>query len=383
METQELKEALAPKKKKKPNVLRTKDLLSTGSTLLNLALTGRVQGGFAKGLYYRLVGDSESGKTWLALTCFAEATMNSNFDGYRFIYDNAEDGALMDVEHFFGKKLAESIEPPAKDEHGPVYSSTVEEFYYHVDDAKKQGTPFIYVLDSIDTLSSTEELKKFQEHKKAHKRKMGQDDEEPEIGEDGEVKKAKDPKGDYGDGKAKKNSRNLRQVLCGHPSMRRMGSILIIVSQTRDNLGFGFEEKTSSGGRALKFLATAEMWSSVVGQVKKKIRKKDRPIGIIARLKIKKNRGTGQKYTMDIPILRSYGIDDLGSCIDFLLSEGHWSKTKKGVIDAPEFEFSGKKDQLITLIEENEQERDLRVLVEKVWNEIEEASILKRKKRYE
>ena len=98
MKTKDIKKALLTKRKKE--VLTAKDFLSTGSTLLNLACTGFPNRGFVKGRYYFIVGDSTSGKTWLSLTCLAEASINPNFKDYRFIYDNAEDGALMDITRF-------------------------------------------------------------------------------------------------------------------------------------------------------------------------------------------------------------------------------------------------------------------------------------------
>jgi len=93
MKTDDVKKMLMQRHKKE--VLTAKDYLSTGSTLLNLACTGFPERGFIKGHYYFIVGDSTSGKTWLSLTCLAEASINPNFKNYRFIYDNAEDGALM------------------------------------------------------------------------------------------------------------------------------------------------------------------------------------------------------------------------------------------------------------------------------------------------
>jgi len=82
MKTNDVKKALRRKKKREKL-----SFLSTGSTLLNLACTGKPYYGFAKGHYYFIVGDSVSGKTFLSLTCLAEASINPNFDNYRFIYD--------------------------------------------------------------------------------------------------------------------------------------------------------------------------------------------------------------------------------------------------------------------------------------------------------
>ena len=61
MKTEDIKKALKRKKKKKRT---NRDFVSTGSTLLNLASTGKIDNGFAKGKYYYIVGDSASGKTF-------------------------------------------------------------------------------------------------------------------------------------------------------------------------------------------------------------------------------------------------------------------------------------------------------------------------------
>ena len=145
MKTEEIEELLKAPEKEPP--IQSSDWLSTGSALLNLSCSGNAKGGFAKGKYHFIVGDSASGKTWLSLTCLAEAAMNPEFDNYRFIYDNAEDGALMDIQKFFGAKVAERIESPMIDEDGLLdYSSTIEEFYFNVDDAIQEQKPFIYIL---------------------------------------------------------------------------------------------------------------------------------------------------------------------------------------------------------------------------------------------
>ena len=113
MKTKDVKKMLLQKRKKE--TLTAKDFLSTGSTLLNLACTGFPDRGFAKGHYYFVVGDSISGKTFLVLTCLAEASINPNFKDYRFIYDSGEDGALMNIERFFGKGVASRLEMPSQD----------------------------------------------------------------------------------------------------------------------------------------------------------------------------------------------------------------------------------------------------------------------------
>ncbi len=356
MKTSDIKKALRKKKKRKK--LSFKDFLSTGSTLLNLACTGKPYCGFAKGHYYFIVGDSVSGKTFLSLTCLAEASINPNFDNHRFIFDNAEDGAMMDVKKFFGEKVFRRLEWP-----GRSCSHSIEEFYYHVDDALQREKPFIYILDSMDSLSSVAEKDKFNETKAAYR-------------------KGKQVAGSYGDGKAKINSANLRRIIS---SLKKEGqSILIIINQTRDSLGFGFEKKTRSGGHALRFYACIEMWSSIRKKIAKTIKGKKRQLGVECFIQIKKNRITGRERSLTIPIYHSFGIDDIGSCIDYLVEEEHWvQKKKSNSIVATEFNFKSTKEKLVRYIEAEGMEKDLREIVADVWNEIEEACTVKRKRRYE
>lgn len=361
MTDEEVVERAVKRKKKKKPVIPRKDFLSSGSTLLNLAVSGRTYGCFAKGYFYWFVGDSQSGKSWLALSCFAEACINPEFDDYRIIYDGSEYGALMDIEKFFGPRVAQRIEPPKGTKEEPEYSLLSEDFYFNVDDAVESGKPFIYVMDSIDALDTKESMKKFKELKAARQgnRKV---------------------KGDYGMQKAKVNSAFLRRIVRG---CRDTKSIVIVISQQRDNTGFGsqFTPNRPSGGRALKFYATVEIWTSIRGSIKKLVRGKNRKLGIYSKIQTKKNRVMGQDRSVIVPIYNSVGIDDLGSCIDFLISEKHWKGTENRVV-APEFDFKGDKEDLIHKIEENNEEAELRTLTKEIWDSIERESRVTRKNKY-
>lgn len=350
-------------KTKKPTKSKFCGYLSSGSTMVNLACTDDYRGAFPKGKYTFFVGDSTSGKTFLSMSCFAEANSSPEFKDYELIYDNVEDGCDMDLEGLFGKGVADRIQAPAKD--GSM-SFTIEEFYYNLDDcikhAKKNKTSFIYILDSMDGLSSESEGDKFEDQKKAH--------------EKGNV-----TAGSYGDGKAKKNAAGIRRAMKG---LRDTDSILIIVSQTRDNIGFGFEKKTRSGGHALKFYAHHEIWTSLGGRISKTVKGKKRNIGIKAIIKIKKNRSTGGLHEVRAEIYPSYGIDDIGSCIDYLVEEGWWSKVgKSNIATGDEIDFEGSREKLIQHIEDNDLVQALRETTGACWLHIKEASSLKRKKRYE
>lgn len=297
--------------------------------------------------------------TWLSRTIFAEAANNPNFDNYQFVEDLPEHGANMDVESYFGKKLAERLEPMNGTREEPEYSKTLEEFYDNLHKRLDQG-PVICLLDSMDALEPEDDIKREQERKAGKKQK-----------------------GTYGTSKPKVNSQKLRPI---SNRLAETGSILIIISQTRQNIGFTakFSPRTRSGGDALKFYSRIEMWLSIKERLVNK-KYKDRFLGQVTKVKIAKNHFTGWEGFVYVTFIRGHGIDDIGGCIDFL-SQYHWSTKGKDVdksIVAPEFDFTGKKEALVQYIEENKKEKELRKLVRKVWYQIEKEVKLKRKKRYD
>ncbi len=343
--------------------------LDSGLTLVNLACTGNPNVAFFPGHFNMFVGASRAGKSWLLLQILAEAARNKAYKTHRLILDQPERGALMDVPRYFGTRLPKRLEQPGRG----GSSHTIEEFYDHVDDAIRIGVPFIYGLDSEDALSSEDEQKKAEQNKKARRRQSKQED------EDGEVK----IKGSYGDGKAKKNSAGLRQAHGGLDSTDP-GSILFMIKQSRDNPAagpFGGDKQTRSGGRSLTFYSTIELWFSVSKKITKKILDKDRTIGSMLRITVKKNRVDGWEGSVEVPFLRKYGMDDIRSCINFLLVEKHWKK-KAGNIYAPEFDFAGKENKLVEYIEEEECQTELRLITAKHWSKIERLCEEKRKPRY-
>lgn len=361
--TEDLKSKLLSKNRRGSNEPDWNVGLSTGSTLLNLALSGRPHVGYVRGGIHYYVGDSGSGKSWFTLTCMAEAAVNKHYDRYQFVYDNIENGALMDLRRFFGRRMAERVIPPKGTRDKPKYSDTLESLYYNVDDVLERG-PAIYVADSMDALTSDDELDKFGENKQRHE-------------------KEQEAKGTFGMSKPKLNSTYLRVI---HNKVRDTGSILILISQTRDNVGPGamFNPRTRAGGRALTFYSQWEIWSSIKGHILTTYQGKDREQGVQCLLDIKKNRLTGRAgraRKVVVPILHSVGIDDAGSLVDYLVEEGHWT-SNKGKISAPEFDFTGSADKLIQRIQDNNREDELRRLVSHVWTDIEDAIAAKRKPRY-
>lgn len=361
MKTSEIKKQLRPTSKKAP---KGSSYLNSGSTLLNLAMTGNPHRGYLKGHWYTFTGDSRSGKTWLALTALAEASINPAFDDYRLIYDDVEHGALMDKVKFFGPKMAARVEPPSRDKAGNARCSyLLEDVYFNIHNALEEDKPFIYVIDSMDSLTSGQEVDKFAERKKAREAD-------------------KETTGTMTDGKAKINSSDMRLLIT--PLFKKQ-SIVLAIHQTRDRIGFGaqYSPKTRSGGNAPGFYACMELWTKVVQKLSKHIKGKDRQIGTLIEVETRKDRMGGKDRKVTIPIYWSVGIDDVGACVDYLVEEKHWKKAESGgKINAKELGYIHTKEGIIRLIQADHKQRDVQEIVADVWDEIEAACVVDRMNKY-
>lgn len=339
----EEKEVAIRKEETPPSIL-----IPTGSVMLNLACSDRVDGGYGAGRMVNVIGDRSSGKSLLVFSTFAEMARDSRFDDYRFIYDDVEQAMGFDISGLFGSKMAQRLEPPKTDDEGePLNSDSIQDWFVNIMNAIKDERPFVYVLDSFDALTSDEEGDRVEDLIKAKE-------------------SGKEMKGSYGMEKAKMAGQILRTIIS---HLKKTKSLLIIVSQTRDNIDpMSFKKKTRSGGRALEFYATHEIWTAI----EKRLKAKERMVGVITVAKVSKNKLTGKERTVGFPIYYSIGVDDLGSCIDFLMDEGHW-KQKGNKIVAEELGMEEMRLRLISRIAQEGKEQELYQVTQKVWTDIEKA----------
>lgn len=341
-----------------------KDLIPMGSTLLNLAMSGYKEGGARKGRLVNIIGASHGGKTILALSALAEMCYSPNFDDYQKIYDDAEEANDFDMQYMFGKTASKQIKSPRYDEDGmPENSETVQKFQSNLHMKIKEGKPFLYVQDSLDALDTLEDQKKTAETLEA-------------------MEKGKEVAGTYGMAKAKAMKSILRDM-CS--KLKRTNSALFIISQIIDDVDpMTFTKQTRAGGKALKFFATHEMWLRPIKKITKGAEKT--VIGTRVRVDITKNKLTGKAREIEFDIYYDYGIDDIGSCVDYLLERKRWSGGGNAKIEfGGDFPFeSCTKPKLISLIEENDEHYEhLKCLVEEEWNNFEESLKLGRKRKYE
>ena len=184
------KEKIKPKIKESIN---PDNLIPTSSTLLNCACSDNPTGGYGIGKLVNLIGDSSSGKTLLGLSCFAEMAMFKKFDEYAFIYDDVEAALEFNLDYLFGADVSERIDMS-------ITSDTIQDFYGNITRTIREGRPFVYILDSLDALTSIEEMKRASTYSKKP---------EVEYNEDGSKKKTK---GSYKMEKAKLVSEILRVI---------------------------------------------------------------------------------------------------------------------------------------------------------------------------
>jgi recombination protein RecA len=337
-------------------------LAPTPSTLLNLACSDNAEGGIGVGKIINIIGDSSAGKTVLCLSILAEICQLPEFEKYDIINDDVENALEIDLKKMFGKKLAKRIKPPCVDKFGkPLPSDTVEDFLSNILDAADSKRPFIYLLDSLDALDAKDDQKKADEIREAKK-------------------KGTKAKGTYGGAKPKTLSWILRTVKA---KLKNTNSILIIISQTRDNLNArSFETKYRAGGRALKFYCTHEIWLAVIKKLTKTIDGNKINIGSNVRAIVKKNKLTGKVREAEFAIYYDYGVDDTSSCIDYLLKWKVWKK-KKSKIVASQFDKTLAQSKLIEYIESNPKYKHrLRKIVAKKYLEIEDKLKLGRRPKY-
>lgn len=355
--------------------------ISTGLTLLNLLLSGDRLGGFDLGTVGLVVGDSKTGKSWVLMEMLAHAARNPKFKEFSLIYDDVEGGIGYDIGDKFGRTAGKRIRLP-KQGRKLAPSKTVQDFY-HSAIAEMREAPCIYILDSHDACSD----------------QTSQDNVEETITKRAAGKEAGE-KASYGTAKARANSKYMPELI---DAARESGSLVILICQTRDNIGFDamFNPKSRSGGKALRFYNSQEIWFSNGSAIKRKTRGHDHKVGHELIVKSQKNRVTGLESQIIIPILTGYGADEIGSQLDWLKlygflesesaddEEEYESPRKKkkasAVLKLPKQVggLEGNRANLIAEIEEIGAEEALSKFTAQCWKELENELRPKRKSRWE
>jgi RecA/RadA recombinase len=255
--------------------------IKSGCTLLDCALGG----GWAKGRVINIVGDKSTGKTLQATEICANFVIQYGPD-CRIRYKDTE--AAYDVAY------AETVGLPTDAVDFGEEIETIEDFERDLTKFCKEiprGMPGLYILDSLDALSSNEEM-------------------------DVKYDAQGNEKGSYGLSKAKKMSALFRRCI---RAMKRKDVTLVVISQVRDNINAMFGEKyTRSGGKALDFYASQIVWLSELGKIKAKRAGVERKVGVDIKAMVKKNKCGKPWREAEYPIMYDYGVEDVRAGVVWL-----------------------------------------------------------------
>jgi len=348
------------RRKSKPESSAPVDFISSGSTVLNCALSGRSKGGgWARGRVLNIAGDKSAGKTVLALeACFSffknikkiTSRIFPKVKKFDIVYNNSEGVMDFDLKAMYGKKFVKKIEM--------VRSKTVEHFgrdYARRVDKLEKGHALLYVVDTLDFLKSRAALERF----------------DVSVADDDEMA------GSYDAEKQKYLSTFFAKV-SEYLDKNEKDATLIIVSQIRAKIGAKFGKKTMrTGGKAFDHAIHQEVWIREAEKLRMTRKGTQGVYGIRTACRIEKNKCAKPYREAEFIILYDYGIDNLSSMIKWLYGN-------------KQIKFDGKtfktKKTFIKFIEENNYERLLEKQVEIRWAEIEEAffnEVEYRKKRWE
>lgn len=323
-------------------------LIKTGSTLLNLALSGTTSGGWKLGRIANIIGDRSSGKTLLAIEA-ATLFLNHPPEGVtsKVVY--------YETEAAFDNVYAESLGMPIEKVDFRI-GETVEDLYKvlceTIENSKKDEATF-FVIDSLDALTSNADLKK-------------------EFG-----------KQDY-DRKAQKLSELFRKL--ARP-LEDSNIHLFVISQVRENIStMPFAPKyIRSGGKALDFYATHIVW--LAERAKLKATSTERVYGAQIEAKVTKNKVSSPYRDVKFNIVYGYGVDDIESLIRFL-SEDKIPKELRIQKSAGGYFLIGEEklriEEAVKFVEETpEMYKDLVAKAQEAWNYYEEKTKVTRKSKSE
>ena len=248
--------------------------------------------GVPAGRFINIVGDKSAGKTFLSNEFIAFSHYEYG-DKFKWVYDDCESGYSFDTESLYGFEIMPQDKAERK------HSKNVEDAFCNItkfSQSLKKGEFGIYVLDSLDGLTSKEQDDRAKARLKAF-------DENEEF-----------DKGTYGMGKQKYLSQEFFPQLCD--TIENDNVLVIIISQIREKVDMfaGFEKYNRSGGKAMDFYAHSVLWLATC----KKIEKKDTAVGVVVKAKTTKSKTPRPYRECFFSFLYDYGLDNIGTSIDYL-----------------------------------------------------------------
>jgi recombination protein RecA len=253
--------------------------ISTGSSMLDLAISNRPNGGIPVGRITELTGLEASGKSLLAGHMIA----NTQKKGGLAIYIDTENAMNEDFLRAIGVDVTNMLY---------IQMETVEDIFEVIEDVMvkvREAQKDRLVTIVVDSLAAATT----------------------------KVEQAADyDKDGWATSKAIVLSKAMRKIT---QLIGRQRVCLIFTNQLRQKLGVMFGDPwTTSGGKALGFHASCRLRLKAMGQIKTKIGGKDQTIGIKARAIVVKNRMGPPLRQAEFEIYFDSGIDDYGGWLQVM-----------------------------------------------------------------
>lgn len=314
-------------------------IISTGSTLLDLAISGgRVrEGGIPTGILVEIFGPSGSGKTAL----LSEIAGNIYRAGGDILFHDPEARLNKQFAKIFGFDV-DKISYTNADTIKEVFSSVRE---WKPKPKNSQAINAIFA-DSLAALTTEFEMDKEEGDKMGMRR-------------------------------AKEFSEELRKTC---RVLARNDLLMVCSNQVRQNLDGGLygQKYVSPGGEAIGFYSSLRLRTFSPQKIKKKVKingkELSRVIGITVQIEVYKSSVWKPYHTATVSILFDYGIDDIRENLQFVKSI-----LKNNVYTVADTKVGVSLEKAILKVEEMGLEKELKQQVIDLWNEVEKEFEIDRK----
>jgi recombination protein RecA len=325
--------------------------ISTGCTLLDLAISNTYPGGFGAGRISHIYGPESSSKSIIAMEPLGSAQRQGG------------KAYLIETEAVFDESRAQLFG-----------IDTNKDFFVKtplIDGGTTSPITIEFLFDGLISMAEKETIKEY-----SNKPSVMSIDSLSAIPSSVELSEAMDASS-YGMTRAKMLSKGFRTHI---EDLGKSNLGLVFVDQTRVDVGSQHNKKTFGGGEALKFYATTRIYLQKKTDIKNKY---DKTIGIEVFFRVDKNKIAPPFREGSFFVLFDYGIDDIGTNLKWMKEnnpELTKEQQKSGWYTIGDQKFNGLTNA-VSAVEENEWEEWLRQEVARLWHLIYQPVDRKRKLR--